>query len=516
MKVKMTPYPIKVETGETYFWCKCGKSTNQPFCDGSHKGTKFSPIPFLAKQTDTVYFCGCKKTKKSPFCDGTHNHLTKNLNKQQEVSRSFLASVEPDDKKIDISFNESILTASIRNNIPHLSACGGVGKCSTCRIEVIKGGINCSKPSYLEKKLAKKLKFPNNIRLACQTKVHGNISYRRLLLDKRDLNLNSQVTQQKLESVGTIRNITIMFCDIKGFTPFSESLSAYDVIFILNRYFSIMREIIIQNTGEINNYIGDAIMAIFGLKESRQQTLRATNAALQMIEAMDEFKEYLNKAYGRSFDIRIGIHFGEVIVGTVGDGDDKKLTVIGDAVNVASRIESINKDADTRLLVSDKAYSQIKDSVSVNNFLRLKLRGTSELITLHEINAVKENTLIDHEMLEEKKLKGETWVRTLPIDELQEGEKKKFIYNKKEVLIINQGGIFAIENKCPHMNLPLDIGQMTDDGTILCPYHNSEFCFKSGEVKKWVGLLPKEVEKECEPLSVIKTKQDESYIWLKK
>ena len=142
-------------------------------------------------------------------------------------------------------------------------------------------------------------------------KIHSDISYRRLLLDKRDLNLNSQVTQQKLESVGTIRNLTIMFCDIKGFTPFSESLSAYDVIFILNRYFSIMREVIIQNSGEINNYIGDAVMAIFGLKESRQQTLRATNAAIQMLEAMDEFKLYLNKAYGRDFDIRIGIHFDD-------------------------------------------------------------------------------------------------------------------------------------------------------------------------------------------------------------
>ncbi len=307
-----------------------------------------------------------------------------------------------------------------------------------------------------------------------------------------------------------------MFCDIKGFTPFSESLSAYDVIFILNRYFSIMREVIIQNSGEINNYIGDAVMAIFGLKESRQQTLRATNAAIQMLEAMDEFKLYLNKAYGRDFDIRIGIHFGEVIVGTVGYADDKKFTIIGDAVNVASRIEAINKDAGTRLLVSDIAYKQIKKSVTVNNFLRLKLRGTSNLITLHEVNGVKENTLINHDILQEKQLEGETWVRTLPISELQEGEKKKFQYDGKEILLLNQKGIFAIENKCPHMNLPLDIGQMTDDGTILCPYHNSEFCFKSGEVRKWVGLQPKEVEKECEPLSIIRTKKDQSYIWIKK
>ena len=114
-----------------------------------------------------------------------------------------------------------------------------------------------------EQILANKLSFPSNIRLGCQTKLKGNISFRRLLLDKRDVSLNNQISDQKLESVGTIRNLTILFCDIKGFTPFSESLSAYDVIFILNRYISIMREVIIQHGGEINNYIGDAILAIF-------------------------------------------------------------------------------------------------------------------------------------------------------------------------------------------------------------------------------------------------------------
>ena len=133
------------------------------------------------------------------------------------------------------------------------------------------------------------------------------------------------------------------------------------------------RDIISQykNGGEINNYIGDAILAIFGLNETRQQTLRATNGALEMINRMDEFKKYLIKAYGSDFDIRIGIHYGEVIVGSVGYGEDKKLTVIGDAVNIASRIEAINKDAGTRLLVSDDAYNEIRDNVDVQNFLRL-------------------------------------------------------------------------------------------------------------------------------------------------
>lgn len=67
-----TPYPIEVEAGKDYYWCACGLSKNQPFCDGSHKGTSFSPVKFAAAKAEKVYFCGCKQTKNSPLCDGSH------------------------------------------------------------------------------------------------------------------------------------------------------------------------------------------------------------------------------------------------------------------------------------------------------------------------------------------------------------------------------------------------------------------------------------------------------------
>ena len=411
-----TPFPIELEQGSDYFWCSCGKSKNQPFCDGSHIGSEFSPKKFTAVKTETAYLCGCKNTLNSPFCDGSHNNV-----KLPVEEKIFSALVQPDNREIDITEEESILIASLRNNISHLSACGGTGKCSTCRIEILDGLENCLPRGELEERLAQKLSFPSNIRLGCQTKLKGNISFRRLLLDKRDADLNNQITEQKLESVGTIRNLTILFCDIKGFTPFSESLSAYDVIFILNRYFSIMREVIIRHGGEVNNYIGDAVMAIFGLKESRQQSLRAVSASVEMLKEMDQFKSYLKKAYGRDFDIRVGVHYGEVISGSVGSGDDRKLTVIGDAVNIASRIEAINKEAGTRLLISETVYDQVKDKISVRNYLRLKLRGTSNVITLHEVSDINIGALDLNVTEVERTIEGKTWFRTLPIAELNLG-----------------------------------------------------------------------------------------------
>jgi CDGSH iron-sulfur domain-containing protein 3 len=69
------PFPVEVEAGKSYFWCACGRSSKQPFCDGSHKETKFSPIKVTAEETKTLWFCGCKQSAKAPFCDGTHKGL---------------------------------------------------------------------------------------------------------------------------------------------------------------------------------------------------------------------------------------------------------------------------------------------------------------------------------------------------------------------------------------------------------------------------------------------------------
>lgn len=69
------PFPVEVEAGKTYFWCACGKSAKQPFCDGSHKGSGFAPIPYKAETSGEVWFCGCKHSGDKPFCDGTHENL---------------------------------------------------------------------------------------------------------------------------------------------------------------------------------------------------------------------------------------------------------------------------------------------------------------------------------------------------------------------------------------------------------------------------------------------------------
>lgn len=72
---KRGPFPVEVEAGKSYFWCACGLSAKQPFCDGSHKGTAFQPQKWVAEETKRVFFCGCKASQTQPLCDGSHNRL---------------------------------------------------------------------------------------------------------------------------------------------------------------------------------------------------------------------------------------------------------------------------------------------------------------------------------------------------------------------------------------------------------------------------------------------------------
>ena len=322
--------------------------------------------------------------------------------------------------------------------------------------------------------------------------------------------------------VGTSRKLAIMFADIRGFTPLTESLSAYDIMFILNRYFDIMGEVIIRNGGQINNYIGDAIFSLFGLDDSGDHTFRSVKAGVEMLEAMDNFKPYLEKAYGRVFDIGVGIHHGEVIVGMVGSDSNRRVNVIGDTVNTASRVEAANKEAETRLLISEDAHQMIKDRVEVDDFVRLKLKGTSQRMTLYEISAViGKTTAIESDA--SRVFFGRDWQKTLPITDLHAGEKKKFVTDSKNILLVNHDQqIYAMENACPHMHLPLDMGQISDAATILCPFHDSEFCLKTGEVKRWcenTSSVPEDFAPlikgvKTAPINILPVHTEDGYIWV--
>lgn len=300
----------------------------------------------------------------------------------------------PDDRLVDSGEATTILDASLQAGIPHTHVCGGNARCSTCRVLVLEGAEHCAPRTRAEQDLAKRLHFEPEVRLACQTELKGTgkVVLRRLSLDAWDLDMFHDEAFGKVAPrfMGHERDLAIMFADIRGFTAFSEALLPYDVIYVLDRYYQLMNQVINKYGGVITVYMGDGFMALFGIEEQDRSAERAVRAGMEMLAALDKLNPSLEKLHNRSLKIGIGIHYGCAVLGTIGDPNAPNWTAIGDSVNLASRIESANKQLGTSFLISEETYQEVKELVTVNPCMQLHLPGKSGEYHLYEVLGVAE------------------------------------------------------------------------------------------------------------------------------
>jgi adenylate cyclase len=305
------------------------------------------------------------------------------------MKRTVLHSIHlfKDQREIDCPENSTILNATLAAHINHVHACGGQAKCSTCRVSIMAGIENCNPRNEAEQKMADRLNFPADIRLACQTNIKGNISIRRMVSDKLDMDIISeQFSKDSKFAIGSQQKLTIVFTDIVNFTPLAEKFPAYDIVHVLNRYYRIMNVIIQDNNGFISDLAGDGILAVFGKDEkSDNSVLDAMHAIEEMNEKLALFNKYLDENFNLQFGFRAGVHYGNVILGPFDTGVMKKLAVIGNNVNFASRIESANKEFGTKLLLSEEAYQEVKNKYLKYNMFEATLKGKTGQYKLYEI-----------------------------------------------------------------------------------------------------------------------------------
>ncbi len=204
--------------------------------------------------------------------------------------------------------------------------------------------------------------------------------------------LSHDIMQNVVRNIDDIKlggkraHVTVLFSDIRGFTSMSEQLSAIEVSTILNEYFSEMEPIITKYNGVINKFIGDAIMAIFGEPvQDINHPVNAVKCAKEMLECVDRLQQkWLNEGKPK-IEIGVGISTGEVFVGNVGSENRLEYTVIGDTVNLASRLESYNKVYKTRFLISSSTYSYVTDIADVIKISEVTIRGKADKMDIYEV-----------------------------------------------------------------------------------------------------------------------------------
>lgn len=184
---------------------------------------------------------------------------------------------------------------------------------------------------------------------------------------------------------GTDMNVTVLFCDIRGFTTLSEQLEPHQMVLLLNRYFTALEKPITDNRGIINKYIGDAIMAVFGVPlHSSTHAEDALKASLQMRVQLEKLNREFAQEGLPEIRFGIGLNSGKVLAGNVGTPNRLEYTVIGDTVNTASRIESLCKKYSTDLLMSQATVDMLPDSINIEEVDETDVKGKANKIKIYK------------------------------------------------------------------------------------------------------------------------------------
>jgi len=206
---------------------------------------------------------------------------------------------------------------------------------------------------------------------------------------------------------GQMKPVTIFFSDIRSFTTISEALGAHETVSMLNEYFTDMVDILFDYGGILDKYIGDAIMAVFGAPfPTGHDADNALHAAVDMMRALAQFNIRQTAENKQALDIGIGLNTAEVVVGNIGSERRMDYTVIGDGVNLASRLEGANKQYGSNILISEGTKDHLQDEFIIRPADLLRVKGKTEPVAIFEVLDHHDNVSFPH-LLESQKLFNE-------------------------------------------------------------------------------------------------------------
>jgi adenylate cyclase len=248
----------------------------------------------------------------------------------------------------------SVLEASLRYKVPHASVCGGRARCSTCRVRVVSDRFALPKPSGREAFVLQRVGAASDpsVRLACQLRPQSDVSVIPILPPYVGADF---VRNRRRINIGEERYLVSMFVDMRGSTTLSEMRLPFDIVFLINRFVDAASRGITEAGGQPNNFAGDGILALFGLRTNKATACRqALRAAALIASNIAHLNHQFVTEVREPIQYGIGIHGGEVIIGDIGFRDHTIFTALGDSVNITARLQELSKALDCRVVVSDE------------------------------------------------------------------------------------------------------------------------------------------------------------------
>lgn len=274
----------------------------------------------------------------------------------------------------------TLLEISRANGVPHLSLCGGRGRCTTCRVIVEEGADLLAPPDEVERRSLEAVNAPPGTRLACQMRPAGRTTvFRVFRADGR--RRRAHATQ------GREQRLAVLFLDMRGFTGRTAGQLPYDVVFLLNRFFDAIVPPILDAGGTVDKYLGDGLLAVFETQGEGASARAALRAAAGISSALARFNRDLSAEGTEEVRIGMGLHLGNLVLGEIGAAGDAPRTIIGDTVNVASRLEGETKGRGVMALASESLLRCAGADVAALELLTLDLRGVREPVRALAVSA---------------------------------------------------------------------------------------------------------------------------------
>ncbi len=287
-----------------------------------------------------------------------------------------LCVLYPDGRRVFAPLGFSVLEASRMAGVPHASSCGGRARCTLCRVRVL-SDAPLPAPAEAERRVLERLGVDSQtVRLACQLRPTHDLSVWPLVPPAAS---TAFLQRRQRDAMPQERFAAFMFVDMRDSTKLAAAQLPFDSLFVVSRFLSAVSSAVVQAGGLPNQFLGDAVLAIFGLSSEPSTACRQALSAVPLVAAnIDELNAALKQQLQAQIRFGIGLHCGRAVMGEIGFREHVTFTAIGDPLNVASRLEQLTKEIACEAIVSEQVFQHAGVSAAGLPQLAARLRGRDD------------------------------------------------------------------------------------------------------------------------------------------